>query len=157
MGEPLLFVQRSGFLKLLQQALRVRPDGLAAFGIPCSSYIFLNSPTHRRTPDTPFGNESLDYVSIANLFYPKLDFNIFFNASRMLCVSKVLILWGMLLSKDSVQSCFNYAGANLQISFTFFIEQPASSRLFMVPYYKFIQEVCNRFGISFRNSFLSDT
>ena len=75
MGEPLLPVQRSGFLKLLQQALRVRPDGLAAFGIPCGSYIFLNSPTHCRTPDTPFGNESLGYVSTANLFHPKLDFN----------------------------------------------------------------------------------
>lgn len=66
--------QRSGFLKLLQLALRVRPDGLAAFGIPCGSYIFLNCPTHQRRADNPFGNEKLEYVSLANLSFPQLLF-----------------------------------------------------------------------------------
>lgn len=65
-------VPRSGFLKLLQGALRVRPDGLGAFGIPCGSYIFLNCPTHKRTPSQPFGDESLDYVCAANLSYPEI-------------------------------------------------------------------------------------
>ena len=35
-----------------------------------------------------------------------------------------------------------------------FVEQPASSRLFMVPYYEFIQDMCKRFGIRLFNSFL---
>lgn len=89
MGEPLLFVQRCGFLKLLQQALRVRPDGLAAFGIPCGSYIFLNCPTHCRTPDNPFGNENLGYASTANMLHPKLDFKMCngnFSALQECCV-----------------------------------------------------------------------
>lgn len=38
-----------------------------------------------------------------------------------------------------------------------FVEQPASSRLFLVPYYAFIQDMCGHFGIKFRNSFLSET
>lgn len=64
------FMPRSGFLKMLQGALRVRPDGLAAMGIPCGSYIFMNCPTHKRTAANPFGNEALPHVATANLSYP---------------------------------------------------------------------------------------
>ena len=63
--------QRHGYLKLIQQALRVRPDGLGAFGIPCGSYIFLNSPTHQRDAAHPFGNEDLGYIQVANLSMPE--------------------------------------------------------------------------------------
>lgn len=38
-----------------------------------------------------------------------------------------------------------------------FVEQPATSRLFISPYYVFIQEVCQRLSIKFYNSFLSET
>lgn len=37
-----------------------------------------------------------------------------------------------------------------------FVEQPASSRLFMVPYYTRIQDMCERFGVAFQNSFLPE-
>ena len=57
---------RSGFLKILQSALRVKEDGLGAFGIPCHSYIFLNCPTHKRNSAQPFGDESLEYIRLAN-------------------------------------------------------------------------------------------
>ena len=57
---------KSGFLKLLQSALRVKEDGLGAFGIPCHSYIFLNCPTHKRNSAQPFGDESLEYIVLAN-------------------------------------------------------------------------------------------
>lgn len=57
---------RSGFLKLLQSALRVKEDGLGAFGLPCHSYIFLNCPTHKRNSAQPFGDESLEYIVLAN-------------------------------------------------------------------------------------------
>ena len=62
---------RQGYLKLIQQALRVRPDGLGAFDIPCGSYIFLNSPTHQRDAEQPFGNEDLHYIQVANLSMPE--------------------------------------------------------------------------------------
>ncbi len=62
---------RSGFLKLVQMALRVKPDGLASFGIPCGSYIFLNCLTHQRSEHSPFGNEDREYVRTANKLCPE--------------------------------------------------------------------------------------
>lgn len=38
-----------------------------------------------------------------------------------------------------------------------FVEQPGSSKLFMAPYYTFIQDTCQRLGLCFYNSFLSET
>ena len=38
-----------------------------------------------------------------------------------------------------------------------FVEQPASSRLFVVPYFTFIQEVCQRFSIPSHNYFLPES
>lgn len=49
----------------------MRPDGLGAFGIPCGSYIFLNSPTHQRDDLHPFGREDLQYVQLANESLPE--------------------------------------------------------------------------------------
>lgn len=110
----------NGFLKLLQMALRVRPDGLASFGIPCGSYVFLNLPTHKRTAENPFGDESLEYVSLANQI-----------GCRAALVMLVLICRAVYI----------------------FVEQPATSRLFISPYYVYIQEVCQRLSIKFYNSF----
>ena len=47
----------------------MKADGVGSFGIPCGSYIFLNSPTHKRSASSPFGDESRDYVQTANLSY----------------------------------------------------------------------------------------
>ena len=38
-----------------------------------------------------------------------------------------------------------------------FVEQPGSSKLFMVPYYKFIESMCKKFTIPIFNKFLPDT
>ena len=35
-----------------------------------------------------------------------------------------------------------------------FVEQPGSSKLFMVPYFTFVQSVCEKFNLKFHNSFL---
>ena len=115
---------RNGFLKLLQMALRVRQDGLATFGIPCGSYVFLNLPTHQRTPECPFGDESKEYVALANQI-----------GCRTALIIMVLICRAVYI----------------------FVEQPATSRLFISPYYVFIREVCQRLSIRFYNSFLSET
>ena len=83
----LILLPRRGFLKLLQQALRVRPDGLGAFGIPCGSYIFLNCPTHLRSEERPFGNEDLPYVAVANLSFPELSDRIMLNICWVCCAN----------------------------------------------------------------------
>lgn len=51
--------------------LQMAPDALGVIGLPCISYIFMNSFTHGRTSDKPYGNESTrEYVKLANV---KLD------------------------------------------------------------------------------------
>ena len=58
---------RQGFLTLLLMVLRLAPDALAMVGLPCISYIFLNSATHGRTRKRPYGFEnSRAYVKQAN-------------------------------------------------------------------------------------------
>ena len=59
---------RSGFLTLLLMVLQMAPDALGVIGLPCISYIFMNSFTHGRSIDKPYGNESTrEYVKLANV------------------------------------------------------------------------------------------
>lgn len=88
---------RGGWLKLLQQALRVRPDGVGAFGIPCGSYIFLNSPTHKRDASNPFGDESFAYIRTANEFLDRwyhLWWNVFLGAGLCGALFSLLVVDG---------------------------------------------------------------
>ena len=58
---------RMGFLNLLLMVLRLAPDALAVIGLPCISYIFMNSATHGRTKRRPYGLEKKrEYVKLAN-------------------------------------------------------------------------------------------
>ena len=59
---------RNGFKHLLHLALRLEEDGLATCGLPCTSYIFINAGTHKRSSATPYGAEELQYIKDANLF-----------------------------------------------------------------------------------------
>ena len=141
---------RSGFLKLLQQALRVRPEGLGAFGVPCSSFVFMNSATHMRSESSPYGNIELDYVVVANMRFPQ--FYVFDDT-------------------PGLRKTYGYASIGLRIccrtalvilvlicrSVYIFVEQPSTSRLFIIPYYTFIREMCQKFGVRFYNSFLPET
>ena len=53
-------------LKAVQLCLQLRPDGLATAGVPCHSFVWVNSGTAQRTHDSPFGREDLDYIAAAN-------------------------------------------------------------------------------------------
>lgn len=57
----------NGFKHLLHLALRLEEDGLSTVGLPCTSYIFINAGTHKRSSATPYGAEELQYVKDANL------------------------------------------------------------------------------------------
>ena len=61
-----LFLARTGLLLLLRHALRVKPDGLASAGLPCTSFVWVNRGTHQRSETNPRGNSSLPYVAAAN-------------------------------------------------------------------------------------------
>ena len=59
---------RQGFKNLLHMALRLEEDALAVCGLPCTSYVFINSDTHGRKKAVPYGDENKSYVCTANLF-----------------------------------------------------------------------------------------
>ena len=53
---------RCGFCTAVIGVLRVVPSGLITMGPPCSSYVWVNRSTAKRSPDNPYGDEGRDYV-----------------------------------------------------------------------------------------------
>ena len=51
--------------------LRLKPDSLMHMGPPCTSFVWVNKATHKRSATSPYGDESKAYVSIGSL---PLDF-----------------------------------------------------------------------------------
>ena len=58
---------RFGFANLVQKVLMIKEDGLASFGVPCSSFVWLNSATSKRAKDSPYGDCSKKYIRVANM------------------------------------------------------------------------------------------
>lgn len=58
---------RTGYLKAIQYALRVQADELVSFGLPCTLFIFMNSPTHQRSEESPYGDVSKQYIVQSNV------------------------------------------------------------------------------------------
>ena len=57
-----------GFLLAIQGCLRVQKGGLCWLACPCSSYSWMSSSRHGRSPLTPLGDISLPFVKLGNLF-----------------------------------------------------------------------------------------
>lgn len=107
--------------------------------MPCSSWVFINSATSRRTRLDPLGDESKNYVLLANQLLgdhvsrPK-------RLQRLRICARVAVLLLVALSR----------------SVYFGVEQPASTKLFLTPYFQHIEMVCEKLGIRFYNVFLSE-
>jgi hypothetical protein len=52
---------RPGFLVAILMVLQVREDGLILAGLPCSSYVFMNLGTSKRSLLNPFGDEEAHF------------------------------------------------------------------------------------------------
>ena len=48
--------------------LKLKPLALATIGLPCSSFVWINAATAKRSETNPFGNEELPHVSQGNKF-----------------------------------------------------------------------------------------
>ena len=57
---------RSGMLKAVQLCLQLKEDALCTAGVPCHSFVYLNSGTAQRSDARPFGREELPYIDRAN-------------------------------------------------------------------------------------------
>ena len=65
--DPFVAIQlRTGFVSAVRSILKMKPQSLATIGMPCSSFVFLNAGTSKRSTDTPLGRESLPYIARAN-------------------------------------------------------------------------------------------
>lgn len=58
---------RAGFAQAVLGTLRLAPDGLLTLGPPCSSFVWVNSATSRRSRTAPYGDSKRAYVRMANL------------------------------------------------------------------------------------------
>lgn len=56
----------AGLCQAVQYVLRGKPSALVFGGPPCSSFIWLNSATSKRSKKAPFGDTSRNYVNLAN-------------------------------------------------------------------------------------------
>ena len=56
----------AGFIVAVAGTLRIVEQGLLMGGLPCSSYIFMSSGTHRRSVDSPWGHEAYRFVFEGN-------------------------------------------------------------------------------------------
>ena len=78
----------SGFLVAAAGTLRLQEFGLLFAGVPCSSYIFISSSLHQRSPALPWGIENYQFVWEGNRL-----------ASRFLLLAAVaivrLVKWGI--------------------------------------------------------------
>ena len=55
-----------GFLNAVRLILRLKPRGLAWFGVPCNSFSYMPSSQHRRSWTTPYGNFAMPFVHQGN-------------------------------------------------------------------------------------------
>ena len=59
---------RVGFAAAVLNVLRLAPDAVMSMGPPCSSFVFLNLGTSKRSRERPYGDESRSYVNTANMW-----------------------------------------------------------------------------------------
>lgn len=73
-----------GFLHSIAKLLRVKMFGLLYGGIPCESYSFMSSGTHRRTAAEPFG-KPYNFVVEGSTFATRFVFLAILAIARGVC------------------------------------------------------------------------
>ena len=58
---------RMGFSLAMRYTLRLRPGALLVMGPPCSSFVFINQGTAKRSEDVPYGDYNMPPVALGNL------------------------------------------------------------------------------------------
>lgn len=61
-------IARTGLKRAMVNILRLQPGALLTAGLPCSSFIFLNRGTSKRSRSRPLGDQSKEYIKVSNLF-----------------------------------------------------------------------------------------
>ena len=121
---------RYGFLAATRAILKLKENALVTIGLPCSSYVFLNAGTSQRSADNPFGETSLEYIQAANK-HPG-NIKTLSPSSRIKCHSGQAVFRELRLT---ARVCLLILLMVVRGTY-FFVEQPSSSLLEQVPYFK---------------------
>jgi hypothetical protein len=71
-----------GIVRAIQLVLRLKIAGLLWNGMPCSTFIFLNRGTSKRSRQCPLGSEQVPSVATANLLASRVAILIMLAAAR---------------------------------------------------------------------------
>ena len=58
---------RRGFARAILQTLRCKADSVLVMGPPCSSFVFVNLATSKRSALEPYGDQTKSYVELGSL------------------------------------------------------------------------------------------
>ena len=148
---------RPGLCQAIQYILRAKECALAVGGPPCSSVVFINMATSKRSADSPFGDQSREYVRNSNKllgayykwFWCLYNFSVYWwwpifiaNGPWLYNFPRLTTRWALLLLLCAVRSVFTVT------------EQPSSSTMHHLPYIKFVIRAMKKLGLSWGQTFL---
>ena len=99
---------RRGFLKLIQLVLKTRADGLIHCGPPCSSWVWVNRATSKRSRDSPAGDASIQSVAYGNSF---LGFKIVDLIKHHTIQPHIILIEFLCAWKKVMRSDLNFQGS----------------------------------------------
>ena len=155
---------RHGFAEAVLHTLRLKPGALMTLGPPCKSYVWINSHTHGRTKDEPWGDESKSYVNLGSMlliWFFWFEWNPCVN-----CYSKHAVIlkegnrfffwcWFLRLALRALLLIILATARGALVS----LEQPGSSRMKYLPEFIRTGKLINQYlGAKFwKEQFLSET
>ena len=127
---------RTGFISAVRAVLKMRPMALATIGVPCSSFVWINSATSQRSETSPFGNEQLPHVALGNMWLGRNRDWVPVIANTSACCIKV----SMHNLRIAARVCLILLLLTARKVF-FMIEQPFSSKWELLPYARHVFDV----------------
>ena len=125
-------LMRRGFLRAIQGVLRCVEDGLVHGGPPCSSWIWVNAGTSKRTALSYWGNPDEPSVATANECLGCRASGLRASGCDSCCVLRICSRWA-LLAILAVARCLHVV-----------VEQPRSSLMPKVKYFRVMSKVLGK-------------
>ena len=114
-----------------------------SLGLPCTSFIWINSPTHARSDDNPLGDQSLGYVQDGNKYLAGMYRLGYRQFAVVLCYKPRLTSRAVLLIMLGVARCVYWL-----------LEQPNSSKLPKHPDWQYLAAVMKGLHLDYSKTFL---
>ena len=149
---------RTGLCQAVLIALRCQVGALVMGGPPCSSFVWINSATSRRSRGRPLGDTSKKYIRSSNkplgmrVFFPRVDIIDMVNVLDTCIVPlnfcsyfpepRLTARWTLILCICAIRKAFSLT------------EQPNSSSMVIFPYIRWLADTLQAFGVPWFETFL---